>query len=499
MVGLPALSNVRLINGKWPDNLAVHKEEELAAQMKIGRISLSAGVAIAAVGVSAITAGAAPIPNGVGGGPIAQQILGSGSDTTQFMMSFLDYGYEYDAGYGSHTAGGCQQLSPSGTPPQWLDFSCAGPQGTGGDVTRSVTDGSTTSGSATIDSATANFVQSSDQGRGVYGSGIPAGSYIVTVNSATEAVLNQNATATATGVTLSLGTIVTDNYRHDQPHGAFFLGSGSGINQLCQQGLTGVAPIDYARSSRALKSSDCTGLDFVAYARDGISWEAFNVSGSGVGTTVRNLTQAQLQGIYVNCSITNWNQVGGNNVPIVLYTAQAGSGTRSTFDTFLGGAGSTACMTTAQKATNQIPENNNEGIPAANRPGAIFPFSFGIYATQEANPYGGTSNSVDGSFLGNIDGVAPNVTTIRNGTFPYTRYLYNVVSRANASQATMDYVGPNGWICKTLGEHANASNGSNYHYVVASKINAAGFVPLALQASEGTLAPYPGYCIVTGT
>src|SRR5262245_63584047 len=71
------------------------------------------------------------------------------------------------------------------------------------------------------------------------------------------------------------GTITTENYAHDQITTAYFLGSSNGINQLCEQGQAGVAKISYARSSRAPKTGDCTGLKFVAYAKDGIPIEAF--------------------------------------------------------------------------------------------------------------------------------------------------------------------------------------------------------------------------------
>jgi hypothetical protein len=68
---------------------------------------------------------------------------------------------------------------------------------------RTVTDGVTTNASTTVTSATAKFV-ASDVGRGISGAGIPAGTTIATVVSATEITLSAAATATATGVTLTL-------------------------------------------------------------------------------------------------------------------------------------------------------------------------------------------------------------------------------------------------------------------------------------------------------
>ena len=478
--------------------------------MRKGPITLAAVLAIAGVAARVVTAGASG-----GGGPTPSDVLGSGSDTTQTMMAYLDYGYNIDSGFGFNTIGGCNQLA---TPPatQWLDFSCNGPQGSNGDVDRAVSDGVTTSGSNVITSATAAFDcqggagcpgANRDQGRGVTGAGIPSGSYINKVDSATQAELNNNATASASGVSLSFNRIVTDNYSHDRVHGAWFLGSGNGLAQLCGQGTAGVATIDYARSSRAPKPADCHNLHFVAYARDAISWEAFNISGSGVSTQNNTsapcsggicLTQAQLKAIYVSCTITNWNQVGGANVPISIYTPQSGSGTRSTFDGFLGGS-STTCIPSGQLATHVIPENENDAIPVSDRKGAIFPFSWGVW-TQAINGAGG-------AVLGQVDGVSPTKTTIQNGTFPWGRFLYNaycaVVSGTGtcpvaATQQTIGYVGEHGFICKNLNEHAYAVNGANFHYVVASKISAAGFVPLAVGPIGGG-DPGSDYCRLTVT
>src|SRR5689334_9109425 len=52
----------------------------------------------------------------------------------------------------------------------------------------------------------------------------------------------------------------------------------------------------------------------------------------GVGVT--NLTTAQIKGIYSG-TFTNWNQVGGANVPIVVVSRPASSGTRATFQKYL--------------------------------------------------------------------------------------------------------------------------------------------------------------------
>ena len=55
-------------------------------------------------------------------------------------------------------------------------------------------------------------------------------------------------------------------------------------------------------------------------------------------TNVANLTAAQLRGIFQTGSITNWNQVGGPNLPIFVVSRTTTSGTRQTFEQYvLGG------------------------------------------------------------------------------------------------------------------------------------------------------------------
>ncbi len=139
----------------------------------------------------------------------------------------------------------------------------------------------------------------------------------------------------------------------------------SGVHTTSQNVYTG---INFARSSRGVGSSDYTGLNFVAYAEDAISWFHFtSIPGSDTTTTLTNganpvttatpngqtvatpsaaikdITLATLTSIYSG-TFTNWNQVHdadnntivGGNAPIAVFSAQSGSGTQSQFKTALG-------------------------------------------------------------------------------------------------------------------------------------------------------------------
>jgi ABC-type phosphate transport system substrate-binding protein len=275
-----------------------------------------------------------------------------------------------------------------------------------------------------------------------------------------------------------VGTIPV-NPDHDGVAQSYPLGSGTGINQLCQQGLANVASIDFARSSRGPKTGDCDGLQFTAFARDGISWHHFTKVG-GANTpsnAVTNLTQDQLRKIFVTGEINNWSQVGGTSAPIVVYAAQAGSGTRTTFDGFVGGSSSSQ-IPAGNQATRVITENNAQQIvdngEAAN---AIFYESYGRY--QQATPGNSTGTAGAADSLGSIDGIAVTSTTVGDSTFPFGRSLYNVLRYP--SEATKRYLDPvDGFLCRTdIDNVVSSITGRKLRSEINSAIAAEGFVPLA--------------------
>jgi len=294
------------------------------------------------------------------------------------------------------------------------------------------------------------------------------------------------------------GTDQKENYFHDVATENYPLGSSNGVLQLCNQGHAGVGPLNYARSSRGPRDTDCAGVRFVGYARDGISWWTSDTNTDAPA----NLTQNQLKLIFTgngntsNCA-TNWNQVGGSSGPIVVYTAQPGSGTRSTFDGFLG-TSSDACIPAQFKDGNAgngehvIFENNADGIANTDLSSAIFPYSFGRFV----------QNGGQGGSLGKIDGIAASNSTIGNGTFPYGRFLYNVYRATTATlpagPATKSYVSElNGWLCKGKGAHSiDPITNKNFRLDIEDVIKGEGFVPIPLGAIGGGVAGQ-SYCRVT--
>jgi ABC-type phosphate transport system substrate-binding protein len=339
------------------------------------------------------------------------------------------------------------------------------------------------------------------------------------------------------------------------------LGSSNGIQQLEDQGAHGAGatsegdPINvadnqsFARSSRALKSTDLEGMNFVAYAEDGVTWfhylkaKAKPTSTTTTNTpseTIKTLTLAQLEGIW-NGTYTNWNQVGSKtSAPIVVFSAQEGSGTQSTWKTFLGfdpsaatnqvncftpTGGSKTCVGPAVIFENEdaqiapsafvssqaafVGKTNPDWSGKAASLGeiesdAIFFYSYGKYTVQckvKTQCGGSTLPSGTTNGLGEINGVAASEKTILEGSFPDNRYLYNVYSNGfnsnlpAATAATLNYVSEIGFICNPNKGASTAvvdpNTGATYLSEIQAIIEAAGFFPLSGGASTGTVNTTP--------
>lgn len=103
-------------------------------------------------------------------------------------------------------------------------------------------------------------------------------------------------------------------------------GGGSAVG--IQSALSGAAQIGMA--DLVILPPEAKSLTSVVVARDGI---AIIVNPKN---KTANLTVQQIQGIY-NGTIKNWKEIGGNNHPITVISREAGSGTRSSFETIVKG------------------------------------------------------------------------------------------------------------------------------------------------------------------
>ncbi len=140
---------------------------------------------------------------------------------------------------------------------------------------------------------------------------------------------------------------------------------------------------------------------------------------------VTNLTTAQIQGIYAG-TYTNWNQVGGPNLKIVVVSRPASSGTRATFQQYiLGGpekVAGPASLTT--DSTGTVITN------VAQTTGAV-----GYAATGPAKANSGVT-------LLSIDGNAPTAALSETNTYKFwnIEHMYTKGQPSQVAQALLDYM-----------------------------------------------------------
>ncbi len=143
----------------------------------------------------------------------------------------------------------------------------------------------------------------------------------------------------------------------------------------------------------------------------------------GVGVT--NLTTAQLKSIYAG-TVTNWNQVGGSNLPIVVVSRPASSGTRATFQRYILG-----------------------GPEKISGPSSLTTDSTGTVITEVASTNGaigyaatGPAKANSGVTLVSIDGNVPSSTNVQSNTYKFwnIEHMYTKGAATGLSQALIDYM-----------------------------------------------------------
>jgi len=196
-------------------------------------------------------------------------------------------------------------------------------------------------------------------------------------------------------------------------------GSGTGLTQVLQ-GAVQIGDSDVTAGSK-LATPDANSLVDHIVARQG--W--IMVTHPDV-TGVTNLTTQQATDIWTG-KVTNWSQVGGPNLPIVLILRPASSGTRATFrNIVLGGQAEANTGTT-------LTEDSNGAVATAvqNTPGSTSVIGFAYY--------GPNKSGLNGLQLDGVDATVANMVA---GTYKLQAFghMYTKGDATGLTKAFLDYM-----------------------------------------------------------
>ena len=189
-------------------------------------------------------------------------------------------------------------------------------------------------------------------------------------------------------------------------------GSGVGIAAL----INGTA--DICQASRKIKQSEIDQAEV-----NGVEPYEIQVATDALSVVVHpsnpvsELTIAQLSAIYTG-QITNWNEVGGNDVEIVAIARDTNSGTHVFFKEHVV---QMKGLTTEDKSLEyggdvlMLPSTEEGVSQVASNPNAIFYPGLG-YVTEEVKPLAIKQ-------MADSTGVLPSVQTALDGTYPIARPL----------------------------------------------------------------------------
>ncbi len=188
----------------------------------------------------------------------------------------------------------------------------------------------------------------------------------------------------------------------------------------------GEGTVDVGAASREIKASELESypdLQVFVIARDGIAVVVHP------DVSVETLTTAQVRGIFSG-QITNWQEVGGDDRPIIIVAREEGSGTRAAFEELVMGEAATI----SERAILQ-PSNGAVRTTVATTPDAIGFLSFGYLG--------------DGVKAVAVDGVAATEANAANGRYPLVRPL-NLLTKGEPQGAVK------AWLDFILGEEGQA-------------------------------------------
>ena len=188
-------------------------------------------------------------------------------------------------------------------------------------------------------------------------------------------------------------------------------GSGSGI-QAVQEGRC-----DIGLSSRYLKEEEMSaGLTETILAYDGIAVIVNHEN------TIADLTLEQIADIFTG-EITNWSQLGGSDMEIVLIGREAGSGTRGGFEEIVG-------VEDICSYRQELTSTGDVITAVSQNPGAV--------------GYASLASAKDTVKAVSVDGIAPSEKTVKNETYaiqrPFVLVTRDGAELSETAQAFFAYI-----------------------------------------------------------
>lgn len=199
-------------------------------------------------------------------------------------------------------------------------------------------------------------------------------------------------------------------------------GSGVGISAI----LSGTT--DIAQSSRKMKMDEKMKLQDAgkAFTEKIIAYDALAVI-VHPSNKVSQLTREQLEAIYTG-KITNWKEVGGNDMTIVLYSRETSSGTYEFFREHVLNKKNFTASALLMPATGSIVQSVSQTKGAIGYVGLAY---------LETN-----IKAINVSYDAGKTFVTPSVENARNKSYPITRplYYYYLNSAEKVVKPFVDYV-----------------------------------------------------------
>ncbi|NLI54323.1 MAG: phosphate ABC transporter substrate-binding protein [Clostridiales bacterium] len=235
----------------------------------------------------------------------------------------------------------------------------------------------------------------------------------------TAAPITGSVTAAGSSALLPLASAAADLFMVANPDCSVVVnggGSGEGLKQVADNAVDiGNSDVFAAEKLDAAVAATLTDHKVCTIAMAPVVNKSLGID---------SLTTEQLIGIFT-ATITNWSEVGGPDLDILLVTRPSSSGTRALFKTW--------ALNGTEEASNQALETDDSGTlmeTVQNNPGAIGYVALSYLVNNDA------VQAVA------INGVAPTLENMYNGTYLVWGYehMYTNGDGSAAAQAFIDYM-----------------------------------------------------------